>query len=81
MCYHIFTWQYHFLPLLLNLYVTCYTSLHADDETVGKKKDESNKRKSGDNLKEKAPPAKMKFSLGSKPKAAPLKISLGKPQV
>ena len=69
------------ITTIIESYVTCYTPLYADDETVGKKKDESNKRKSGDNLKEKAPLAKMKFSLGSKPKAAPLKISLGKPQV
>lgn len=40
------------------------------------------KRKSADNVKDKEPAAsRMKFSVGAKPKTAPLKISLNKPQV
>ena len=39
------------------------------------------KRKSGDSIKQKEQTSKMKFSLNAKPKNAPLKISLTKPQV
>lgn len=72
-----------YTPTLIDLIPiwSLLSTVDDDDATVGRRKEESNKRKSGYGLKDKAPPTKMKFSLGSKPKAAPLKISLGKPQV
>lgn len=59
-----------------------FISLFAADDPLDPPN--ATKRKSGDNSKSKDAPAvtKMKFSLGSKkPMAAPLKISLNKPQV
>lgn len=55
----------------------------SDDDPLDVPNPKAAKRKvdSGTKDKTQAPVAKMKFSIGSKPKMAPLKISLGMPQV